>query len=174
MTSWFRRGRRGSDNSDARPSTPDADGGTGLGEDSPAELNRLVTELVWYVNAHAGRLPNRAVVTSRYICDLLTATIATADTRPLDVYAVISVKAIAADYARTSLATYLAAAQSLSGSGSPRGGTDPNAALLDEQLGLLWDSAAEVFTAAKSRDLDALRTQGNFLRTKFSRSDLQL
>ncbi|MFW0789040.1 hypothetical protein [Gordonia sp. CPCC 205333] len=152
--------------------TPATDGATGLGEDSPAELNRMVTELVWYINAHAGRLPNQAVVTSRYVCDLLTATIATSTTRELDVYAVISVRAIASDYLRTSLGTYLAAAQTLGGSTTDR--TDPNAALLDEQLNLLWDSAAEVFAAAKSRDLDALRTQGNFLRTKFSRSDLQL
>lgn len=131
-----------------------------------------MTELVWYVNAHAGRLPTQAVVTARYVSDLLSATIATAETRPLDVYAVISVKAIASDYLRTSIATYLAAAQTMSGASA--GVDDPNAALLDEQLGLLWDSAAEVFAAAKSRDVDALRTQGNFLRTKFSRSDLQL
>lgn len=173
MVSWFRRNRRGSDHADTTPARPDPDGATGLGEDSPAQLAQLVTEVVWYINAHAGRLPTRAVVTSRYVCDLLTATIATAQTRPLDVYAVISVKAIASDYLRTSIATYLAASQTMSGAAGAVG-DDPNAALLDEQLGLLWDSAAEVFAAAKSRDVDALRTQGNFLRTKFSRSDLQL
>lgn len=173
MVSWFRRNRRESDAADSHPTPTNAGDTTGLGEDSPAELNRLVTELVWFVNANSGRLPARAVVTARYICDLLTATIATADARPLDVYAVISVKAIASDYVRTSLTTYLAAAETMAGQ-SPPGAADPNAALLDEQLGLLWDSAAEVFAAAKSRDVDALRTQGNFLRTKFSRSDLQL
>ncbi|GAB16491.1 hypothetical protein GOEFS_004_00060 [Gordonia effusa NBRC 100432] len=172
MASWFRRNRRGPERAAPPSATPPADGTTGLGEDSPAELNRLVSELVWYVNAHAGHLPNQSVVTARYVCDLLSATIATSTTRELDVYAVISVRAIASDYLRTSVATYLAAAQTMAGSTTE--GTDPNAALLDEQLNLLWDSAAEVFAAAKSRDLDALRTQGNFLRTKFSRSDLQL
>jgi hypothetical protein len=43
-----------------------------------------------------------------------------------------------------------------------------------EQLDALETSALGVLQAAQQQDVDALMTQGNFLRTKFSRSDLDL
>jgi len=45
--------------------------------------------------------------------------------------------------------------------------------LLD-QLGDLASAADDLLVAARSRDADALFAQGNFLRTKYSRSDLDL
>ena len=35
-------------------------------------------------------------------------------------------------------------------------------------------SASQVLVAARNQDVDALMTQGTFLRTKYSRSDLDL
>lgn len=166
MVSWFRRGRQQSED----PGPP-VTGVSSADEDSPEQLTALVTELVWYINANAGRLPTEAVVNSRYICDLLTATIATAEVRELDVYAAISVRSVASDYLRTTLATYLAAS---SGPSARAGDDAATAQLLNEQVRILWDSAARVLDAASARDVDALRSQGNFLRTKFSRSDLDL
>jgi hypothetical protein len=43
-----------------------------------------------------------------------------------------------------------------------------------EQLESLQLSADAVLVAAKAQDIDALVSQGNFLRTKFSGSDLDL
>ena len=54
----------------------------------------------------------------------------------------------------------------------PQGGT--SATLVVEQLGALWEAASDVLHASRDRDADALITQGNFLRTKFTRSDLDL
>ena len=43
-----------------------------------------------------------------------------------------------------------------------------------EQLDSLQPSADAVLVAAREQDVDALVSQGNFLRTKFTGSDLDL
>jgi hypothetical protein len=43
-----------------------------------------------------------------------------------------------------------------------------------EQLDALEGAALAVLQASQQQDVDGLLTQGNFLRTKFTRSDLDL
>jgi predicted amidohydrolase len=111
-------------------------------------------------------------VTARRITDLLSEVVDTSDVRPLDVYAVISVRAAVTDYLPTTLRSFLAVDEDLVD--VPRAtGRTPAESLLD-QLDSLETSALAVLEAAQQQDVDALMTQGNFLRTKFSRSDLDL
>ncbi len=56
-----------------------------------------------FVNQNSGRLPGESVVTARRITDLLREVIDTSEIRPLDVYAVISIKGILRDYLPTTL-----------------------------------------------------------------------
>jgi hypothetical protein len=141
-------------------------------EDSPRALRAAMTELDRFVNAAAGRLPAAAVVGARQITDVLRDVVDTADVRPLDVYAVVSIKGIVSDYLPTTLRTYLAVDEALLD--TPRAsGRTPRQSLL-EQIDALRSSAAATLEAANNADADELMTQGSFLRTKFTRSDLDL
>jgi hypothetical protein len=150
------------------PTLPsDADPG-----DSPAELRRTMEELNQFINRNAGRLPGAAVVNARRLTDTVQEIIDTSDDRPLDVYTLLPIKGILLDYLPTTLRTYLAVDVSLLE--IPRGsGRTPVEALL-AQLESLQQSAWATLVAARNQDADALMTQGNFLRTKFSGSDLDL
>ena len=141
-------------------------------EDSPQALRAAMTELDRFVNAHAGRLPAAAVVGARQITDVLRDVVDTSDVRPLDVYAVVSVRGIVSDYLPTTLRSYLAVDPTLLE--TPRAsGRTPTQSLL-EQIDALRTSAAATLEAANNQDADALMTQGSFLSTKFTRSDLDL
>ncbi|WP_157944010.1 hypothetical protein [Blastococcus atacamensis] len=124
------------------------------------------------INASAGRLPLRAVVAARRITDVLAEIVDTSEIRPLDVYATISVRGAVGDYLPTTLRTYLAVDEDLVDVPRPSG-TTPTQSLL-EQLDALEGSAVAVLQATQAQDVDALMTQGSFLRTKFSGSDLDL
>jgi hypothetical protein len=141
-------------------------------EDSPGALRRAMTELDRFVNRNAGKLPTAAVVGARQITDILREVVDTSDVRPLDVYAVVSIKGIVGDYLPTTLRRYLAIDASLHD--TPRAsGRTPTQSLL-EQIDAMRTSAAATLEAANNEDADALMTQGSFLRTKFTRSDLDL
>lgn len=161
---WFRRAQRAEPV--GRPA-PEADP-----EDSPEWLSARVAEAVRLINRSAGQLPATAVVRARRLTDTLQEIVDTATTRPLDIYAVISVRNTLADYLPTTLQRYLAVPESARG--VPRSsGRTPTASLL-EQLDALQTSASSVLVASQNQDVDALMTQGAFLRTKFSGSDLDL
>jgi len=160
---WF---RRGSDDR-AAPPPPDADE-----DDKPEALLRRQWSLVQFINRNAGKLPVEAVVVARRITDTVRAVIDTAADRALDVYAVVQINGIIDDYLPTTLRTYLQLDPALTEQPGPSGRT-PRAALR-EQLDGLWDAADELLRATQAHDVDALFTQGNFLKTKFTRSDLDL
>jgi hypothetical protein len=141
-------------------------------EDSPTELLRAVFTVNRFVNQNSGQLPGRAVVAARRLTDTVREIIDTSQVRPLDVYAVVSVKATLTDYLPTTLRTYLAVDPDVR-ERPARSGQTP-AQLLMEQLDSLQLSADAVLVAARNQDIDALVNQGNFLRTKFSGSDLDL
>lgn len=141
-------------------------------DDSPAALRRAMDEVDRFVNRSSGRLPASAVVGARQITDLLRDVVDTTEVRPLDVYAVVSVKGIVTDYLPTTLRTYLAIDPSLHD--TPRASGHTPAQSLLEQIDALRTSAAATLEATHAQDADALMTQGSFLRTKFSRSDLDL
>lgn len=160
---WFRR-----DPAPPPPSAvPDPDAG-----DSPEALRAAIATMTRTINANAGRLPLRAVVAARRITDLLAEIVDTTDVRPLDVYATISVRGAVTDYLPTTLRAYLAVDKDLVDVPRPSGST-PTQSLL-EQLDALEGAALAVLEATQAQDVDALMTQGSFLRTKFSGSDLDL
>jgi excinuclease UvrABC helicase subunit UvrB len=158
---WFRRNR-----DEPTPPPPPED------EDAPDKLRQRQWELVQFINRHAGQLPVEAVVLARQVTDRVREVIETAADRPLDVYAVVQINGIVNDYLPTTLRAYLALEPAVVDQSGQSGRTPRTA--LREQLEALNDAADELFAAARAHDVDALFSQGNFLRTKFTRSDLDL
>jgi len=162
----FRRGHADHE-PPAPPPPPRPDEG-----DGPQALLASLEDVIAFINRNAGRLPGVAVVNARQLIDTLRETIDTSEVRPLDVYATLAVKASASDYLPTTLRSYLAVDNALLD--TPRGsGRTPSQSLL-EQLDALQLSATATLVAARNQDADALVTQGSFLRTKFTGSDLDL
>ena len=162
---WFRRGEPTPP--PAAIPAPAADAG-----DSPQALKAAIVTVNRMVNASAGRLPLGAVVAARRVTDVLAEVVDTSEVRPLDVYATISVRGAVTDYLPTTLRTYLAVDKDLVDVRRPSGST-PTESLM-EQLDALEGSALAVLEAVQAQDVDALMTQGSFLRTKFTGSDLDL
>lgn len=161
---WLRRAFDGGEERPA-PAPPEDD-------HAPAVLRRLLAELVRELNRSAGQLPTAAVVRARRLTDTLQEIIDSSDVRALDVYAGITVRSTLTDYLPTTVRRYLAVPPELRDRPRPSGAT-PTASLL-EQLTALQTSASAVLDALQHHDADALMTQGTFLRTKFSGSDLDL
>ncbi len=141
-------------------------------DDDPTTLRLDLALVNRYVNQNSGRLPGESVVTARRITDLLREVIDTSEIRPLDVYAVISIKGIVRDYLPTTLRAFLALDETQLGVPRPSGRSPVRS--LAEQLEALLEAAASLLSAAQAQDADALLSQGSFLRTKFSGSDLDL
>ncbi|MEO6886947.1 MAG: hypothetical protein ABI232_11795 [Jatrophihabitantaceae bacterium] len=158
---WFRRVRE-EGQADAAPDE----------DDSPEALLNTQFELTHFINANAGKLPGEAVVIARRITDTVREVIDTSTEHPLDIYAIVSIRGVLDDYLPTALRGYLALDPSLVDTARPSGRT-PNQSLL-EQLDALWSSATDLLVATRAHDADALMTHGNFLRTKFTGSDLDL
>lgn len=163
--SIFRRER-------VRPTMPPSEVDGPDPSDHPDALASLLFGVVRLINQSSGRLPGEAVVNARRVTDTLRAIISTSDVRPLDVYAVIHVKSTLTDYLPNTIRTYLAVDEHLRDDPRPAGLTATQSLL--EQIDALQTSADLALTAAQKLDIDALVTQGTFLRTKFARSDLDL
>lgn len=164
---WF---RRGGGNDHPPPDPVPSDGSEP--DDAPESLLQRQWELVQFINRSAGKLPVEAVVISRDITDTIREVVDTASERDLDVYAIVSINGIMGDYLPTTLRTFLNLDPHLTEKAGASGRT-PRAALR-EQLDSLSSAADDLLQATQSHDVDALFTQGNFLQTKFSRSDLDL
>lgn len=160
---WFRRAQERVQDSVAPAPEP---------EDTPATLLQSMFELISFINQNAGRLPGESVVAARRVTDAVREVIETADERPLEIHAVLSIKGILTDYLPTTLRSYLNLDPSITD--APRANGRTPRELLLEQVNSLWEAADDVLSATRARDVDALTTQGNFLRTKFTRSDLDL
>ena len=143
-----------------------------LDGDDPVSLRIELARLNRFINQNSGQLPGESVVTARRVTDVLREVIDTSEIRPLDIYAVISVKGILQDYLPTTLRSFLALDDAQLTVARPSGRTPIQS--LQEQLEALLDAATSVLTAAQAQDADALLSQGSFLRTKFSGSDLDL
>jgi hypothetical protein len=154
----------------APPEPPAA--GPQADDDDPVMLRLDLATVNRFVNQNSGRLPGEAVVTARRITDLLREVIDTSEIRPLDIYAVISIKGILRDYLPTTLRSFLALDETQLTVPRPSGRTPVQS--LAEQLEALLDAAASLLAATQAQDADALLSQGSFLRTKFSGSDLDL
>jgi len=154
------------------PGVPEPPAAEPQPDDDPATLRLDLAAINRFVNQNSGRLPGESVVTARRITDLLREVVDTSEIRPLDIYAVISIKAIVGDYLPTTLRRFLALDESQLTVPRPSGRTPVES--LAEQLEALLDAAASLLAAAQAQDADALLSQGSFLRTKFSGSDLDL
>ena len=163
MSSWIRRLRN-------QPASPEP--AAPQDDDAPEQLRLRLWSLVQFINRNAGKLPVEAVVLARQVTDTLRAVIETSSEQALDVYAVVQINGMVKDYLPTTLQAYLKLDPTLAEQVG-RSGRTPRAALR-EQLEALRDAADELLTATRSHDVDLLFTQGNFLRTKFTRSDLDL
>jgi hypothetical protein len=162
MTSWLRRARRPQPSQQA----PEED------RDAPDKLRLRLWQLVQFVNRNAGKLPIEAVVLARQVTDIVREVIETSTDKTLDVYAIVQVNGIVDDYLPTTLQAYLNLDPAVTEQPAASGRT-PRASLR-EQLEGLRTAATELLQAARAHDADLLFTQGNFLRTKFTRSDLDL
>jgi hypothetical protein len=167
---WFRRAADRADT--ARQDVTDKLGPQHDPNDEPAALLKSMFGVVAEVNRNAGKLPVEAVVIARAVLDVVREVIESAAERPLDIRAVIAIRGILEDYLPTTIRRYVAIDPQLADVPRPSGRT-PSASLI-EQLDVLWASAADLLDAIRTQDADALLTQGSFLRTKFSGSDLDL
>ena len=143
-----------------------------LDPDRPEELGQTLTQLNRFINQNSGRLPGVAVVQARRVTDTLRAIVDTSEVHPLEIHALLSLKGIVTDYLPTTLRSFLAVDERVLDT-HQLSGRSPTQWLL-EQLDILHASAERVLVAVRSQDVDAMVTQGNFLRTKFSGSDLDL
>ena len=141
-------------------------------EDTPEVFGQTLNELIRFINANAGRLPIESLVAALRVTDSLREILDTATERPLDIYAIVSVKAILTDYLPTTLRRYLQLDPARTQTPLPTG-RSPRQSLL-EQIESLGLAAADGLSATRAQDADALQAQGSFLRTKFAGSDLDL
>src|SRR5579875_3577097 len=116
--------------------------------DKPEALLARTFELVLEVNRNAGKLPVEAVVIARQVLDAVREVIATADERPLDVHAVVSLRGILGDYLPTTLHAYLALDPDVVDQPRPSG--DSPSQSLVEQLSTLEASAADLLEAIRA------------------------
>jgi hypothetical protein len=163
LSNWFRRSSERARAELAPQEDP---------KDKPEALLASLFELVHTVNSNAGKLPAEGVVVTRRVLDVVREVIETSSDRDLDVRAIVAVRGILEDYLPTTLRTYLAIDPSVVDQPRPSGRTPAQSFI--EQLELLWVSATDLLDAARAHDADALLSQGSFLRTKFSGSDLDL
>ena len=159
---WFRRAR---DTAQQQTSQDDP-------KDKPEALLESMFELVREINVNAGKLPAEGVVCARRVLDAVREVIETSADRDLDIRAIISIRGILEDYLPTTLRAYLAIDPDVVDVPRPSGRTPAQSFI--EQLDVLWSSAMDLLDATKAHDADALLSQGSFLRTKFSGSDLDL
>ncbi|MGK5682380.1 hypothetical protein [Actinoplanes sp. URMC 104] len=124
------------------------------------------------INRSAGQLPIWATVQARWITDTLRTILGTTQQQALEVSTVVLVTATVADYLPTTLDRYLAIDENQRD--KPRADGRTPVDHLRDQLADLHAAATEALAAVRDRDADALTTQGAFLRTKFTRSDLDL
>jgi hypothetical protein len=161
MRSWFRRAQ------DAVTQTAGPD------PDSPAGLAASLDQLVDRINRSSGRLPVSAVVAALDVTDIVDQLLdSTLDDAVPDVEVILAVRGLVRDYLPTTLDRFLALDPSTADQPSASGQTPREQ--LATQLVQLAGAAADVLGATRRRDADALVSQGNFLRTKFTRSDLDL
>jgi hypothetical protein len=163
LTSWFRRASDRAHEELGPQEDP---------KDKPDALMASLFDLVHEVNSKAGRLPAEGVVIARRVLDVVREVIETSADRDLDIRAIVAIRGILEDYLPTTLRAYLAIDPSVVDQRRPSGRT-PSQSFI-EQLDVLWGSAMDLLDAARAQDADALLSQGSFLRTKFSGSDLDL
>ncbi len=145
-------------------------------EDEVARLRARLREVVVRTNRAAGRLPVGVVPAVRAIEDQLRELLDHADaTRGSTVSSAerFALAATVEDYLPSSLDAFLALPPEFAATHRTAQGRSPGEEL-QEQLRLLDTAVRDLALAVYSGDAERLSTQGRFLQTKFSRSDLEL
>lgn len=140
--------------------------------DSPTALAAELFRVTRFINSSAGQLPTEATVLARRITDTVGTVLYATRDRELDIHARVSLNGILRDYLPTTLRTFLALDPAIRD--EPRAAGPSPTAALGAQLDALLDGATEVLTAVRNDDANSLIAQGNFLRSKFARSELDL
>ena len=128
------------------------------------------------VNAAAGRLPPSVVPEVHRVEDVLHELLNHAQRsagNALGALEMQSLEAAVTDYLPTSIETFLALPVEFVAEHRNNKGQSPGQEL-SEQLMFLEHGVRELAQAVYSGDANQLSTQGRFLKTKFSRSDLDL
>lgn len=139
-------------------------------------LRRSLRETVALVNRSADRLPVGVVPRVRAVEDVLTELLDHAQATEGTSVSAQSRYALAAtvhDYLPTSVRTFLALPPEFAATYRTPAGLSPGEELA-EQLRLLEGAVRDLALAVYSGDAERLSTQGRFLATKFSRSDLDV
>lgn len=162
--SWFRR-------DPPPPEAPEepAPPATPFGERMAAELERIR----WRARGAGGALPVAALPRLGQIEDVLGPLVAHLVDDPPTVDEEIAVEAMLTDYLPTTLNAYIGLNRQVATVPRASDGRTPGDDLLD-QLATLEAAAHELSFAVYAHDAEQLATQGRFLSTKFSRSDLDL
>lgn len=166
LSRWLRR-------EDASPSTEDRDV---TPADEVTQTRASLEALVRRTNRAAGRLPEGAVPTLRAIEDVLRELLdhaAATTTSSVSAQERFTLGATVEDYLPTSLDAFLALPPAFADTHRDAQGRSPGDLLL-EQLGLLDTAVRELAVAVYSGDAARPESQGRFLDTKFSGSDLDL
>lgn len=163
MRSWFHRTQEHASTELSPQDDPN---------DKPEALLAAVAGLEQQVNSDAGKLPAEGVVIARRILDVIGEVIESSPEPELDVHAVVAIRSMLEDYLPTTLRAYLAIDPAVVDTVRPSGRTPAQS--FTEQLDVLWSSAMDMLEASRAHDADALLSQGSFLQTKFSGSDLDL
>lgn len=139
----------------------------------PQVLERELTDLVRRVNRGGDRMPEGGVPAVREVEDVLRPLLRYLGANPATETEMIPVRSMVRDYLPTTVNTFLALPPDFAATHRNRLGRTPAEDLL-EQLRLLGEGAQEYATAIYAGDAQQLTNQGQFLATKFTRSDLDL
>jgi hypothetical protein len=139
-----------------------------FGERMAAELERIR----WKARRAGNTLPVATLPRLGQIEDVLIGLVEYLVDHPPSVDEEIAVEALITDYLPTTLSAYMALNRQVAATAGDDGRT-PGDELLD-QLVLLESAARELSASVYAHDAQQLATQGRFLSTKFSRSDLEL
>ena len=126
----------------------------------------------WTARRAGGTLPVAALPMLGLIEDELGPLVEYLIDHPPNVDEEIAVEALLTDYLPTTLRAYMGLNRQIAMKARSDGRT-PGDELLD-QLALLGGAARELSASVYAHDAEQLATQGRFLGTKFSRSDLAL
>jgi hypothetical protein len=143
-------------------------------DDSPAALARELDALIARINAASGRLPTAATVQARRLTDLVQEMLSHQEKSAApNVNETILITSTVRDYVPTSLDAYLALPAAFLATHRTATGATPDDELL-LQLQLLESGIRDTVEAIWAGNAQKLESQGRFLQTKFSRSDLDL
>lgn len=136
-------------------------------------LESELADLVRRVNRAGGRMPEGGVPATREVEDVLRPLLRYLRANPATESEMTPIRSMVRDYLPTTVDTFLALPPDFAATHHNRQGRTPAEELL-EQLRLLGEGAQEYATAIYAGDAQELTNQGQFLATKFTRSDLDL